>query len=300
MKIIFAILISISVLFSAGAANNSLTDEQLLQIKFDQRPGAEVSPGLTFRDETGKQVHLGDYFGKRPLVLMLGYYGCPMLCTLTLNGATESFRNLKWSIGKDFDVVFVSIDPNEASSLAAAKKKTYVRDYGRADSATGWHFLVASRQAAANVSPDQRGFSESPPRDNSIQTLADEVGFHYAYDAGLKQFAHPSGFVILTPDGKVSRYFFGINFSPAEVDAALRGASVKKISSPVAEFILLCCEYSPFRGKYGTFVMDIVRGGGVVTIAALGVFFVRSGRRKSSYKPGPANGRRTTPAVTNQ
>lgn len=258
MKTIFAILI-LSFLFSADAANNSLTDAQLLQIKFDQKLNSQVSPDLIFHDETGKQIHLGDYFGKRPIVLMLGYYKCPMLCTLTLNGATESFRDLTWSVGKNFDVIFVSIDPDEKTKLAAEKKATYLRDYGRPGSENGWHFLTGDK---------------SP-----IQTLADEIGFRFAYDSGLKEFVHPGGFVVLTPQGKVMHYFFGITFSPKEVDAALRNAGEKKIDSPVEELILLCCEYSPLRGKYGYLVMDIIRVSGIGMVFALGFYFFRSGRK---------------------
>jgi protein SCO1/2 len=261
MKSISLILILFSILLTAKAGtNNSLTDAQLLKIKFDQKLNSQVSPGLIFRDSTGKRVKLGDYFGKRPIVLMLGYYSCPMLCTLVLNGATESFRDLKWSAGKNFDVIFVSIDPNEKTALAASKKKTYLRDYGRPGSESGWHFLTGN--------------------EDSIKTLADEIGFHYAYDAGLKEYAHPSGFVVLTPEGKVAHYFFGVTYSPKEVDLALRDAGAKKIDSPVQELILLCCEYSPLRGTYGSLVMNIMRVGGIGTVVTLGIYFFRPTRRK--------------------
>jgi len=261
-----------------AADNNSLTDAQLLQIKFEQKLNSQVSADLVFRDETGKPIRLGDYFGKRPLVLVLGYYGCPMLCTLVLNGVTESLRDLKWSAGKQFDVIFASIDPSESPQLAAAKKHTYLRDYGRPGSDPGWHFLVAASPSTVGASlPDQ-----------SIQTLADEIGFRYAYDAGLKQFAHPSGFVVLTREGKVAHYFLGVTFSPNEVDAALREASVNKIGSPVRELILLCCEYSPLRGRYGNLVMDLVRAGGVATVLALGIYFIRPKRGKCRARLSPA------------
>jgi len=261
MKPLFAILILLPFLKPVRAAtNNSLTDEQLLQIKFVQKLDSQVSPNLVFRDETGKRVSLGDYFGRRPVVLFLGYYGCPMLCTLVLNGATESFRDLQWSAGKEFEVVFVSIDPAETSRLAAAKKSSYVRDYGRPGTENGWHFLTGNAAA--------------------IQTLADEIGFRYAYDACLRQYAHPSGFVVLTPEGKVAHYFFGVTFSPAEVNTALREADEKKIGSPVRELILLCCQYSPLHGKYGNLAMDLVRAGGIGTVVALGIYFARPARRK--------------------
>lgn len=244
----------------ATAGNDSLTDEQLLQIKFDQKLNAQVSPGLSFYDETGKHVHLGDYLGKRPVVLILGYYGCPMLCSLTLNGVTESFRDLKWSVGQQFDVAFVSIDPDETPAMAGVERKIYLRDYGRKGSENGWHFLTGPAL--------------------SSQTLADEIGFRFAYDPGLKEYVHPSGFVVLTPDGHVAHYFFGVTFSPEELNSALRNASRKTIDSPVQELVLLCCEYSPLRGKYGAMVMDIVRAGGIGMVLALGIYFIRPPSRK--------------------
>jgi protein SCO1/2 len=256
-----------------AAGNSSLTEAQLLEIKFDQKLNSQVSTNLIFRDESGKPVRLGDYLGKRPVVLILGYYRCPMLCNLVLNGATDSFRDLKWSVGKDFDVVFVSIDPTEKPELGAEKKKTYSRIYARPGSENGWHFLVAD----SNV-PQSGGILQT---DKSLQTLADEIGFRFAYDPALKQFAHPSGFVVLTPDGKVSHYFFGVTFSPDEVDRALRDAGDKKVGSPIREFILLCCQYSPLRGKYGNLVMDSVRAGGIATMVALGIFLFRSSRPKA-------------------
>jgi protein SCO1/2 len=265
MKTIFAIALSFSFLLHANAAtNNSLSDDQLLQIKFDQKLNSQISPDLIFRDEAGKQIQMGNYFGKKPIVLVLGYYGCPMLCTLVLNGAISTFQDLKWSVGENFDVIFVSIDPNETLQLAAEKRKTYLRNYGRGNP-DGWHFLTGDR--------------------NSIQRLADEIGFHFAYDPAIKQFAHPSGLVILTPDGKVSRYIFGVTYSAKELNSALREANSKKISSPVEQFILLCFHYSPLTGKYGNLAMNIVRIGGVITIAAIGVIVFTQQNRRKPEKP---------------
>ena len=317
---LFAIFMFFLSAFSSFAAENSLTDAQLLQIKYDQKPGSQVSPDLVFRDETGKQVRLGDYFGKRPIVLIPGYYSCPMLCSLVMEGVIESFRDLRWNVGEQFDVVFVSIDPREGPALAAAKKKLYLRDYGRDSTVNGWHFLVAavgtplvgtprcgvsaasSGATSAKRPSDASSFrplfaggdgggsatgearrpcQSMPLANKDIQTLADEIGFHFAYDGSLNQFAHPSGFVVLTPEGKVAHYFFGVTFSAKEVDAALRHANAKKTDSPVRDFILLCCEYSPLRGRYGNLVMDAVRAGGVGMAVALGVYFVRPVRRKS-------------------
>jgi protein SCO1/2 len=195
-----------------------------------------------------------------------------MLCNLVLNGTIDSFRDLKWSVGKQFDVVFISINPEEKPAAAAEKEKTYSRIYARPGSEQGWHFLTAATY------PGAAGESVQP--DKSLETLADEIGFHFAYDPALKQFAHPSGFVVLTPEGKVSHYFFGVTYSPKEIDGALRDASAKKVGSPVQEFIFLCCQYSPLRGKYGYLVMDTVRAGGIVTMIALGFFLFRPSRPK--------------------
>jgi protein SCO1/2 len=250
-------------LFANAATNNSLTDDQLLQIKFEQKLNSQISPDLVFRDETGKQIQIGNYFSQRPVVLVLGYYGCPMLCTLVLNGAISTFQDLKWSVGENFGVICVSIDPNETPQLAAEKRKTYLRSYGRGQPA-GWHFLTGDKA--------------------SIQKLADEAGFRFAYDPRIKEFAHPSGLIILTPDGKVSHYLFGVTYSAADLNSALREAEAKKIGSPVEQFILLCFHYSPLTGKYGNLIMIVVRAGGIAMMIALGVIIFRQTRRKPGQK----------------
>jgi protein SCO1 len=259
MKRIFIILFLIAARAIAPAIQ-SLSDQTLLQIQFDQKPGAQISSDLAFRDETGKSIHLGDYFGRRPTILIAGYYGCPMLCTLVLNGATESFRGLKGNVGQQFDVIFVSIDPKETPQLAAEKKGNYLRDYGRPGSAAGWHFLTGDQPA--------------------IHRLADEIGFRFAYDPATKQFAHPSGFVVLTPGGKVSRYFFGVTFSPAELAAALRGAATENVSPAASALSLLCFQHSPLAGKYGKAVMATVRITAGATVLMLGIFLVTTSRQK--------------------
>ena len=266
MKKIFVVLfLIVSVSIVKAQTNNSLSDDALLQIKFDQKTGERVSPDLDFTDETGKQIHMRNYFGSKPVILILGYYGCPMLCTLVLNDVTECLRNLKASAGRQFDVVFVSIDPTESYRLAAAKKQNYLQAYRREGSENGWHFLTGDQAA--------------------IQTLASQIGFHFAYDPKLKQFAHPSGFVVLTPDGKISRYFFGVTFSASEIDTALHDAQTGKTSSPVQELFLLCFHYSPFTGKYGKLVIDIVRIGGVVMVIGLGLVIFSQRGHPRTEKP---------------
>jgi protein SCO1/2 len=182
-------------------------------------------------------------------MLVLGYYGCPMLCTLVLNGLTSSLQDLKPSVGDKFSVIFVSIDPSEFPSLAAAKKKSYLKLYGRKSSASGWHFLTGSKE--------------------SIALLTEEVGYRYVYDPASKQFAHPSGIVILTPDGKVSRYFFGVNFVARELDQSLNEASSHKIGLEVRQFVYLCFHYNPIRGKYGALIMNVVRAAAGCTLVGL-------------------------------
>ncbi|MGH7971104.1 MAG: SCO family protein, partial [Limisphaerales bacterium] len=169
-----------------------LPAETLSQIRFDQRINAQVPLDLAFRDDMGRRVALSQYFDRKPVVLVLGYYQCPMLCTLVLNGLVAALEDVKWTAGTEFEVVDVSINPLETPPLAAAKKSTYLRSYGRAGAAAGWHFLTGDA--------------------SSIKQLADMVGFHYAYDPVSKQYAHPSGVIVLTPKGKVSQYVFGVTY----------------------------------------------------------------------------------------
>jgi protein SCO1/2 len=276
MKHRFFVVLSVAILSLfcsySSLAESSLTDAQLLQIKYDQKPGSQVSSDLIFRDESGKPVRFGDYLGKRPIILIPGYYRCPMLCSLVMQGVIDSLRDLRWTAGEQYDVIFVGIDPREGPALAAARKKQCLRIYGRDGTENGWHFLVCAASAARNSNP--------PPINTAIQTLADEIGFRFAYDASLKQFAHPAGFVVLTPNGKVAHYFFGVTFSAKELDEALHHANASKTDSPVRDFILLCCEYSPLRGKYGNLVMDSVRVAGVGLVALFGVYFIAPLRRK--------------------
>ena len=258
--------------FATGglAAESPLSDEALTQIRFDQKLGTKVSPSLLFHDETGQQVQLGQYFGRRPVLLVLGYYECPMLCTLVLNGMVESASDLKWSIGRDFEVIDVSINPHESSTLAAAKKRAYLKRYGRSGAGVGWHFLTGN--------------------ESSIRQLADEVGFRYAYDPVSKQYAHASGLVILTPQGKVSGYLFGVTYASSELLASLQRASSNQIASAIRQFILLCFHYNPITGKYSRTILAILRVLGLATIlglVCLVAILVKPGRL-SHASPRPA------------
>ena len=243
-----------------SAAAQSLTATTLGRITFEQKLDAQVSLGLQFRDEQGREVKLAEYFGAKPVILVLGYYECPMLCTLALNGMVESLEDIKWTIGNQFDVINVSINPTERPALAAAKKKTYLRRYGRAGAAEGWHFLTGDQAA--------------------IERLADEVGFQYAYDPTVKQYAHPAGLVVLTPGGRVAKYLFGVKYSPNELFAALRDSTENKIGSRIQQLVLLCFHYNPIQGKYGAAIMLGVRILAVLTLTGLGWLFVSMLRRE--------------------
>lgn len=249
----------LSLLLAARATLADIPDATLRQINFEQKPGAQISASLEFRDETGKTVKLGDYLGGKPVILVPGYYHCPMLCTLVLNGLVESMQDLRASAGRDFVVVNYSIDPAETPALAAAKKKTYLRQYGRAGAAEGWHFLTGDEA--------------------SIRALSDEIGFHYAYDPEIKQYAHPSGFVVLTPDGKITRYFMGVTFPGRDLDTALTAAASNRSLPPIRQLLLLCFHYNPITGKYGGLIIGAVRLFGVATLLGLGAFVVRNIRR---------------------
>jgi len=226
-----------------------LPDSSLSTIRFDQKINSQVSLDLPFVDENGTPVALASCFHRKPVILVLVYYECPMLCSMVLNGMVESLQEMKPSIGTDFDVLNVSINPTETAKLAAAKKRTYLKRYGRSSASAGWHFLTGSEA--------------------SITELTKEVGFNYVYDSDSKQYAHPSGLIVLTPQGKVSRYLFGIKFSATELNTALKEASANRTGSPIQQLVLLCFHYNPIHGKYGALIMIIVRSLAAATLVAL-------------------------------
>lgn len=219
---------------------------QVRNVGIDQHLDAQVPLNLPFRDETGQTVKLGEYFGSKPVVLALVYYDCPMLCTQILNGIAGSLKGINFSIGQEFDVVTVSFNPKEDSGLAAAKKKSYVARYGRQGAEQGWHFLTGDQ--------------------GPIDALCKAVGFRYQYDPSTGQYAHASGIMILTPQGKISKYFYGIEYAPRDLRLGLVEASSEKIGTPVDQVLLYCFHYDPATGKYGAVVMNIIRLAGVVTI----------------------------------
>lgn len=240
-------------------------------VGIDQKLGAQVPADLEFRDEDGNPVRLGQYFaGGKPLVLALVYYRCPGLCTMTLNGMSAAFKPLTLSAGKDFNVLTVSIDPKETPQLAAEKKAQYVKRYGRDSAKAGWHFLTGDEPA--------------------IKRLAETVGFRYVYHPENDQYTHGAGIMVLTPGGRVARYYYGLEYSSRDLRLGLVEASDDKIGTLADAVTLLCYQYDPRTGKYGAAVMRAVRAGGVLTALGLGAFMLVMFRRdrRLARVPAPA------------
>ena len=233
----------------------------LQEVGIDQKLGAAVPLDLAFKDETGRDVQLRDYFGSKPVILTLNYYECPMLCTLTLNGLVSSLRAVMLEPGKDFNIVTVSINPKEGPALAKAKKESYVRTYAHEGAAGAWHFLTGKQEA--------------------IETLASAVGFRYTFDAETGQYAHAAGIIVLTPDGHVSRYFYGVEFIARDVRLGLVEASEGKIGTVTDAILLFCYHYDPSTGKYTGAALTAMRLGGIVTIALIVAFVFIMWRRES-------------------
>jgi protein SCO1/2 len=262
-------LLLLPLLFSTGgrASAQTVLPKILQNVGFDQRLNEQVPLALPFTDEEGQRVTLGEYFGDKPVILVLAYYRCPMLCTQVLNGLVQGLRELPFTVGKEFRVVTVSFDPHETTEMAAAKKRTYVHSYGKPEAAEGWHFLTGDQQ--------------------SIGRLTRAVGFRYAYDPASEQFAHAAGIVILTPTGRISRYFYDVHYSGRDLRLGLVEASKNKIGSPIDQILLFCFHYDPTAGKYGAAIMNFVRAGGVLTVVGLGLMFGllmrgERGRRQSA------------------
>jgi protein SCO1 len=248
--------------------NPSGKPEVLKHVGFDQKLNSQIPLDIPFRDEHGASVTIRQLLDGKPAILTLVYYQCQMLCTEVLNGTLNSLKEVPLEIGKDFSVISVSIDPNETPAIAEAKQIMYSGLYGRKGAIHGWHFLTG--------------------QEPQIEQLAASVGFRYVYDAESKQFAHASGIVVLTPDGHVSRYFFGLEYVPRDLRLALVEASSEKIGSPVVDAILLYCyHYDAATGKYAVVITNIVRAAGAITVIviALGMlFFFRKERYSVQLK----------------
>lgn len=226
----------------------------------EQRLNAQVPLDAVFRDEHGKAVALGSFFHGKPVVFALAYYECPSLCTLVLNGLLQTAQELKFDAGKDYEIVVLSFDPRERPALAAAKKQTYLQRYGRSGGTDGWHFLTGNEEA--------------------IDAVAKSVGYRFAYDETTRQFVHPSAIMVLTPAGKVSRYFPGIEYPPRAVRLALIEASEERIGSLADQIFLLCFHYNPATGKYGLLISRMIQCAGIGTAAALAAYIIAMLRRE--------------------
>jgi len=231
------------------------------QVGIDPKLGGNVPLDVNFKDENGRDVKLGDYFNhKRPVVLALVYYDCPMLCNQVLNGMTSALQVLKFNAGREFDVVAVSFDLRETPELALAKRKTYLDRYKRPGTENGWHFLTGNK--------------------DSIDALTKSVGFRYAWDEKSNQFAHASAITLLTPQGKIAQYYYGIEYSPKDMRLGMIEASDEKVGNITDQLLLYCYHYDPTTGKYGATVMRIVRLGAILTMVLLGGFIVVSVKKE--------------------
>jgi protein SCO1 len=258
-----ALVLGIGLLLHASTAAAQFVDplqsignrpELLKEVGIDQKLNDSIPLDLAFRDEHGNRVELGEYFGSKPVILTLVYYSCPMLCTQVLNGLNRSLKEIPMEMGRDFRVVTVSIDPTERPILAEAKQVMYAGMYGRPGATGGWHFLTGSER--------------------EIKQLANAVGFRYAYDPDSKQFAHASVIMILTPEGKISRYLYGIQYPQRDLRLGLVEASNGKIGSPVDQILLFCYHYDPHTGKYGLLISRIIQLSGLLTVLIGAVFLI--------------------------
>ena len=236
------------------------TPEQLREVGFEQRLGAQLPLQLRFRDEADREVRLGDYFGTTPVILTLAYHRCENLCPLVLNGLVQTLRTLSFAVGEHFQVITLRIEPRDSAALGAERKAHYVGEYGRPGAARGWHFLTGDLEA--------------------IQQLAQAAGFRYTYDAASEQFAHASGLVLLTPQGVVARYVFGLEYAPRDVRLGLVEAAANTIGSPIDQLLLLCYHYDPRTGTYSLVIMQALRLAGGATVLTLGTFLGVMWRRE--------------------
>jgi protein SCO1/2 len=236
----------------------------LKNVGIEQHLNQQIPPELTFHDETGKQVRLADYFGRKPMILNLVYYQCPMLCGEVLNGLESALRVLKFDVGNQFDVLTVSFDPRETPAMATAKKAEFLKRYGRPGAAQGWHFLTGPQQ--------------------SIDALTEAAGFQYEYDPKSGQFAHTTAIMVLTPEGRIAQYYYGVEYAPKDLRLGLIQASQNKIGNLVDQVLLYCYHYDPATGKYGAVIMRILRLAGAATILTLGLFMVLMFRKGSSAR----------------
>lgn len=264
MKSLLTTLFAIFISYGAKAATAPQLPPSLQNIGIEQQLNASVPLGTIFRDEQGSAIPLATYFQRRPVLLVPVYYTCPMLCSQVLSGVVAGLRPLSLVPGRDFEIVAFSFNPSETPADATRERDLYTRRYSRRAGVAGWHFLTGTPE--------------------SIKTLTDAIGFHYRYDSKLKIFVHGSGVMILTPEGKISRYLYGVEYEPKDLKLSLVEASNGKIGSPADQILLFCYHYDPTTGKYTTTVLAILRIAGILTLVLMGIafaFYLRMERKRS-------------------
>jgi protein SCO1/2 len=251
--------------FDTPGKPSSLKPDQLKTVSFKQHLNEELPLDATFKDEYGRSVTLGKYFtGKKPVVLAFVYFTCPMLCTQIMNGISSTARALPFTVGQDYDVVLVSFDPRDTPAAALEKKQAQLKYWQSQNTSAGWHFLTGDEK--------------------TIQRVTQAAGFSYKFDTVTGQFAHVSGVLVATPEGRLARYFYGVEYSPKEMRLALVDAGNGHVGSAVDEVLLFCYHYDPETGKYGASIMNMIRVGGVLTLVGMAVFFIKM-RRYDSQAP---------------
>jgi protein SCO1/2 len=252
-----------------AVAQQIATPAILSKVGITQNLNSQIPPDLMFRDEAGNSVRIGEFFGKKPIVLSLVYFDCPALCTEVLNGELRTMKAISLNLGGDFDAVTVSFEPADTPALAKAKRDVYIGQYGRPGATGHWHFLTGEQQ--------------------SIDALTNIAGFRYAYDSSIRQYAHAAAILILTPQGRIDRYFYGVQYPARDVRLGLIEASEGKIGSLTDQVLLYCYQYDPMTGRYGVVVMNVLRAAGGLTVLLLGIFmavmFLRERKRSSGVPP---------------
>jgi protein SCO1 len=264
-RILLGVILGLGSLLSSSAVRAQQTVGGVVsQIGFDQKLGIQLPLDLRFHDDRGRDLRLGELFGRRPLILAPVYFRCPLLCNQLLNGLTRSLKPVSLAAGKDFDVIAFSINPAETPELAGPKKQAYLEQYDRPGSDKGWHFLVGDQSA--------------------ITALTEAIGFRYTFNPQTELFAHAAGVVIVTPEGKIARYFYGIDFPPKELENELARARAGRIGNPIGRLLLLCYDYDAATGKYTLSIMRLLRIAGTATAAALGAFVCLMFRREAKER----------------
>ncbi len=240
---------------STAYAQGPIIKDVKTDVAFDQNLNGQVPLDTVFVDDNGNRIRLGDYFSTKPIILTLNYFSCQNLCSLELDQLDGALADLSFNLGDEYDVISLSFDPRDTPDLAAETKWQYVRDYARPGKGDGWHFLTGD--------------------ESQIQQVTQAVGFHYAYDPKTNDFAHPLGLMVLTPQGKIARYIYGLDYNATDLKLALMDASQNKIGSAVDQILSLCYHYDPANGRYSSIVFDIVRVSGALTVLALGTVLGR-------------------------